>query len=128
MIHHRESSLEDTDLHAGTDNVSTLSFSNINLIIPSTAPWSKNLGKLNCPLQRPVAQWKVTLGELKSVFGQISLHRNLIFSKKLTKWVMGCPVESDPWGTQICVQSNLTTPNFDFFKKMEKWGMGLGMF
>ena len=24
------------------------------------------------------------------------------------------PVE--PWGTQICVQSNLVTPNFDFFK------------
>ena len=89
MIHHRESSLEDTDLHAGTDNVSTLSFSNINLIKPSTAPWNKNLGKLNCPLQRPVGQWKVTLGELKSVFGQISLHHILIFSKKLKNevWV-----------------------------------------
>ena len=37
-------------------------------------------------------------------------------------------VERDPWGTQICGQSNLVTPNLDFLKKMEKWGMGLGMF
>ena len=64
-----------------------------------TAPWSKNLGKLNCPLQQPVGQWKVTLGELKSVFGQISLHQNLIFSKKLSNgvWVQACsdgPIES----------------------------------
>ena len=39
-----------------------------------------------------------------------------------------CLVESDPGGTQICVRSNLATPEFDFFKKIVKWGMGLGMF
>ena len=38
------------------------------------------------------------------------------------------PVDSDPWGPQICVWSNLATPNFDFFKKIEQWGIGLGMF
>ena len=42
----------------------------------------------------------------------------------MASWV----VESDPWGTQICVWSNHVTPDFDFFQKFEKWGMGLGMF
>ena len=52
-----------------------------------TAPWSKNLVKQNCPLQWSVDQYKVTLVELKSMFGQISLHQNLIFSKILNNGV-----------------------------------------